>query len=112
METLIPRVAQRGSAIIEARGASSAASAANAALDHMRDWLLGSNGQWVSMGVSSTGGYGIPRGLICGVPAICSPGSIERVEGLELDDFQNVMIQRSVTELVEERDAVMRILAE
>ncbi|MDE1917241.1 MAG: malate dehydrogenase [Sphingomonadales bacterium] len=111
-DTLIPRVAQRGTAIIEARGASSAASAANAALDHMRDWLLGSNGEWVSMGVSSTGEYDIPEGLICGVPAICTPGAIERVGGLELDDFQHRMIQHSVSELVEERDAVVRLLAE
>ncbi|MDE1918821.1 MAG: malate dehydrogenase [Sphingomonadales bacterium] len=111
-DTLIPRVAQRGSAIIEARGASSAASAANAALDHMRDWLLGSNGEWVSMGVSSIGEYDIPEGLICGVPAVCTPRAIERVRGLELDEFQHRMIQHSVAELVEERDAVMRLLAE
>lgn len=107
---MIPQVAQRGTAIIEARGASSAASAANAALDHMRDWLLGSDGRWVSMGLSSTGEYDIPQGLMCGVPAICSPGSVERVSGLRLDDFQHIMIQRSVAELVQERDAVSLLL--
>jgi len=111
-DTLIPQVAQRGTAIIEARGASSAASAANAALDHMRDWLLGSDGRWVSMGLSSTGEYDIPEGLMCGVPAICSPGSVERVSGLRLDDFQHMMIQRSVADLVQERDAVSLLLKE
>lgn len=110
-ETLIPKVAQRGSAIIEARGASSAASAANAAIDHMRDWMLGSDGRWVSMGLSSTGAYGIPEGLYCGVPATCTAGSIERIEDLKIDEFQRRMIDRTVAELVEERDAVRALLA-
>ena len=81
-ETLIPKVAQRGTAIIEARGASSAASAANAAIDHLRDWMLGSNGRWVSMGLSSDGTYGIPEGLYCGVPATCHAGAVKRIQGL------------------------------
>src|SRR3546814_1159739 len=76
-ETLIPTVAQRGTAIIEARGASSAASAANAAIDHMRDWIQGTQGGWVSMGVPSDGSYGTPPGLICGVPVICAGGRSE-----------------------------------
>ena len=105
-DTLIPRVAQRGTAIIEARGASSAASAANAAIDHMRDWWHGSDGRWVSMGLSSTGEYGIPEGLFCGVPVTCGTGSIDRVTGLDIDEFQRLMIDRTVAELIEERDAV------
>jgi malate dehydrogenase len=104
-------VAQRGTAIIEARGASSAASAANAALDHMRDWLLGSNGsgcRWVSPRPANTT---FPRADLRRARHL-HPGAIERVGGLELDDFQHRMIQHSVSELVEERDAVVRLLAE
>ncbi len=110
-DTLIPKVAQRGSAIIEARGASSAASAANAAIDHLRDWVLGAGDRWVSMGLSSTGDYAIPEGLYCGVPATCAAGVIQRIEGLEVGDFQRSMIERTVAELVEERDAVRALLA-
>src|SRR5699024_11509210 len=84
--TLIPTVAKRGAAIIEARGLSSAASAANAAIDHIRDWILGSNGQWVTMGIPSDGSYGIPEGIMYGVPVICENGEYKRVEGLEIDD--------------------------
>src|SRR5881394_4049247 len=83
----MPNVGKRGAAIIEARGASSAASAANAAIDHVRDWVLGSDGRWVSMGVASDGSYGIPEGLICGFPCTCDAGRWSVVEGLELDDF-------------------------
>ena len=105
-DTLIPTVAQRGTAVIEARGASSAASAANAAIDHMRDWILGSDGRWVSMGIRSDGSYGIPEGIICGVPVMCRDGKYERVTGLPVDDFARRMIDRSVAELADELAAV------
>ncbi|MFN8160677.1 MAG: malate dehydrogenase [Solirubrobacterales bacterium] len=103
----IPRVAKRGAEIIEARGASSAASAANAAIDHVRDWVLGTPGEdWVSMGVPSGGSYGIEEGLICGHPCRCSGGSYSIVEGLEIDEFSRERIDASVAELRSERDAV------
>jgi malate dehydrogenase len=105
-ETLIPTVAQRGTAVLNARGASSAASAANAAIDHMRDWLHGTNGRWVSMGIASNGSYGIPEGLICGVPVTCTAGAYNRVDGLAIDDFARRMIDRTVAELKEELAAV------
>ena len=105
-ERLIPEVGKRGAAVIEARGASSAASAANAAIDHMHDWINGSDGDWTSMAVISDGSYGIPEGLMSGVPVICSEGAFARVKGLELDDFQRRMLDRTVAELIEERDAV------
>jgi malate dehydrogenase len=106
----IPTVAQRGTAVIEARGASSAASAANAAIDHMHDWVHGSDGRWVSMGVPSDGSYGIPEGLICGVPVTCAAGRFERVQGLELDAYARTMLDRTVGELNEERTAVAGLL--
>ncbi len=106
-ETYIPTVAKRGTAIIDARGASSAASAANAAIDHMHDWLLGTNGGWVSMGLPSDGSYGIPEGLHSGVPTICANGSYERVTGLPIDDYTRSMIARTVAELQEEIDAII-----
>ena len=103
----IPRVGKRGAEVIEARGASSAASAANAAIDHVRDWVLGTpDGDWVSMAVPSDGSYGIDEGLIAGVPVTCSGGEWSRVEGLEIDDFSRSRIDASVTELREEREAV------
>ncbi|MFG1464212.1 malate dehydrogenase [Xanthobacter sp. DSM 24535] len=105
-DTFIPTVAKRGTAIIEARGASSAASAANAAIDHMHDWFQGSNGDWVSMGLPSDGSYGIPEGVYAGVPAICANGGYERVTGLPIDDFARTMIDRTVAELTEELDAL------
>jgi malate dehydrogenase len=105
-DTFIPTVARRGTAVIEARGASSAASAANAAIDHMRDWIQGSGGRWVSMGVPSDGSYGIPEGLICGVPVTCADGAYKRVTGLPIDDYARGMIDRSVAELVEELEAL------
>ena len=105
-DTLIPTVAQRGTAIIEARGASSAASAANAAIDHMRDWILGTDGDWVSMGIRSDGSYGIPEGIICGVPVTCAGGTYQRVSGLPIDDFARQMIDRTTAELVDELSAV------
>lgn len=101
-DTLIPTIAQRGTAIIEARGASSAASAANAAIDHMRDWISGTDGRWVSMGVRSDGSYGIPEGIVCGVPVTCAGGAYHRVTGLPIDDFARRMIDRSTAELTDE----------
>jgi malate dehydrogenase len=101
----LPDVGKRGAAIIEARGSSSAASAASAAIDHMRDWVLGSDG-WVSMGVASDGSYDIPEGMICGFPCTCSAGKWEIVQGLELDEFSRAKIDASVQELVGERDTV------
>ena len=103
----IPRVGKRGAEVIEARGASSAASAANAAIGHTRDWLLGTpDGDWVSMAVPSDGSYGIDEGLIAGVPVTCSNGEWSLVEGLEIDDFSRRRIDTSVAELREERDTV------
>ena len=101
-DSFIPTVAQRGTAIIEARGASSAASAANAALDHMRDWIMGTQGRWVSMGIPSDGSYGIPEGIICGVPVTCTGGTYHRVTGLPIDAFARRMIDRTVAELRDE----------
>jgi malate dehydrogenase len=106
----IPTVAKRGAAIIDARGASSAASAANAAIDHIRSWHLGTpEGDWVSMAVPSDGSYGVPEGLISSFPCVCEGGSYSIVQGLELDDFSRSRIDASVAELVEERDAVAEL---
>ena len=102
----LPDVGKRGAAIIEARGASSAASAANAAIDHVSDWVSGTDGGWVSMGVPSDGSYGIPEGLICGFPCTCAGGEWSIVQGLELDDFSRQRIDISVAELTSERDTV------
>ena len=103
----IPTVQQRGAAIIEARGASSAASAASAAVDHMRNWALGTaEGDWVSMAIPSTGDYGAPEGIITSFPCTASNGQYEVVTGLEIDDFSREKIEASWAELVEERDAV------
>lgn len=101
----LPRVGKRGAEIIEARGSSSAASAASAAIDHVNDWVTG-NVDWVSMGIPSDGSYGIPEGLICGVPCICTDGEYEVVQGLEIDDFSRAKIDASVAELISERDTV------
>jgi malate dehydrogenase len=106
-DTFIPTVQTRGAAIIEARGGSSVASAANAAIDHMHDWVLGSRANdWVSMGVCSTGQYGTPEGLIVGLPCTCANGEWSVVEGLDLDEFSKPRIDASVAELAEERQAV------
>ena len=105
----IPTVAKRGAAIIEARGLSSAASAANAAIDHVRDWVLGSNGKWVTMGVPSDGSYGIPEGVMFGFPVTTENGEYKIVQGLEIDDFSRAKIDASVAELVEEKDAVTEL---
>ena len=103
----IPTVQQRGAAIIKARGASSAASAANAAIDHMRDWTLGTpDGDWVSMAIPSDGSYGIPEGIISSFPVTCEAGEYEIVQGLELDDFSRSRIDASADELINERDTV------
>lgn len=106
-DVFIPTVAKRGAAIIDARGASSAASAANAAIDHVRDWVLGTpDGDWVSAGVVSDGSYGIPEGIISGFPCVSRGGAWEIVPGLEIDDFSRTRIDASVAELQEEREAV------
>ena len=106
----IPTVQKRGTAVIEARGASSAASAANAAVDHMRDWVRGTpEGDWVSMGVPSDGSYGIDEGLIAGFPVTCSNGSYEVVQGLELNDFSRSRLEVTVNELKEERETIKRL---
>ncbi len=105
--TFIPTVAKRGAAIIEARGASSAASAANAAIDHMRDWALGTpEGDWVSMSVPSDGSYDVPEGIISSFPCTTSGGEYTIVQGLDIDDFSRTKIDASAAELVEERDTV------
>jgi malate dehydrogenase len=109
-DEFIPTVAKRGAAIIEARGASSAASAANAAIDHVHDWVLGTpDGDWASMGVPSDGSYDVEEGLISGAPCECSDGEWKVVEGLEIPDFSRERIDASVTELKEERDAVKEL---
>ena len=106
-DVFIPTVAKRGAAIIEARGASSAASAANAAIDHVHDWVRGTrDGDWVSAGVPSDGSYGVPEGIISGFPCISRNGSWEIVQGLDIDDFSRARLDASVAELQEEREAV------
>jgi malate dehydrogenase len=106
----IPTVGKRGAAIIAARGASSAASAANAAIDHMRDWALGTNGKWVTMGVPSDGSYGIPHDIIYGVPVTCANGVYTRVEGLAIDDYSRSMMDKTLAELQEEQAGVASLL--
>ncbi len=106
----IPTVAKRGAAIIDARGASSAASAANAAIDHVRSWHLGTpEGDWVSMGIPSDGSYGVPEGIISSFPCTCSNGEYSIVQGLDIDDFSRSRIDASAAELQEERDAVAEL---
>ena len=106
----IPTVAKRGAAIIEARGASSAASAANAAISHMRDWVGGTpEGDWVSVGLASDGSYGVPEGLMSSYPCIARNGRWQVVQGLEIEDYSRSKIDVSVAELVDERDAVREL---
>jgi malate dehydrogenase len=106
-DEFIPRVGKRGAEVIDARGASSAASAASAAIDHVRDWIRGTpQGDWVSMAVPSDGSYGIDAGVICGHPCQCSDGEYTIVEGLEITDFSRERIDASVDELRAEREAV------
>jgi len=110
-ETFIPTVQQRGAEIIKARGASSAASAANAAIDHIHDWVLGSrDGDWVSMAVCSDGSYGISEGLIYSFPVTCQDGEYAIVEGLEIDEFSRDRMEATMKELNEEREAVQELL--
>ncbi|MEN6440167.1 MAG: malate dehydrogenase [Syntrophobacter sp.] len=106
----IPTVGKRGAAIITARGLSSAASAANAAICHMRDWALGTNGKWVTMGIPSDGSYGIPENVMYGVPVICTPGKYERVKGLEIDAFSREKMDFTLKELLEEQAGVKGML--
>lgn len=106
----IPRVAKRGAEIIDARGASSAASAANGAINHIRDWVMGTpEGDWISMAVPSDGSYGIPAGLTYSFPVTCSNGEYNIVQGLEIDDFSRERMEITQKELEEERDAVAKI---
>ena len=109
-DAFIPQVGKRGAAIIEARGLSSAASAANAAIDHVHDWVLGSNGKWVTMGVPSDGSYGIPEGVMYGVPVTCANGEYTRIEGLPVDDFSRAAMDKTLAELEEERAGVAHLL--
>ena len=109
-ETFMPTVGKRGAAIIEARGLSSAASAANAAIDHMRDWVAGTNGKWITMGIASDGSYGIPDGTIYGFPVTCAAGKYQMVKGLEIDEFSRGKMDATLKELMEERDGVKHLL--
>jgi malate dehydrogenase len=106
----LPKVGKRGAAIIEARGASSAASAANAAIDHMRDWVLGTGSRWVTMGVPSDGSYDIPQDIVYGVPVTCANGEYTRVQGLAIDAFSREKMNATLKELEEERAGVASLL--
>ena len=109
--TFLPTVGKRGAAIIEARGLSSAASAANAAIDHVRDWVLGTNGKWVTMGIASNGEYDIPEDVIYGFPCTCANGKYEMVKGLEIDAFSRERMTLTLQELLEEQDGVKHLLS-
>jgi len=109
-DTFIPTVGKRGAAIIEARGLSSAASAANAAIDHVRDWVLGTAGKWTTMGIPSDGSYGIPEGIIYGFPVTCSAGNYAMVRDLEIDAFSREKMNLTLKELEEERDAIKHLV--
>ncbi len=109
-DTYIPTIGKRGAAIIEARGLSSAASAANAAIDHIRDWVMGTGGRWVTMGLPSDGSYGIPEDIVYGVPVTCAGGSYQRVAGLEIDPWSRGRMDATLKELLEERDGVRHLL--
>ena len=108
--TFLPTVGKRGAAIIEARGLSSAASAANAAIDHMRDWALGTNGKWVTMGIPSDGQYGIPKDVMFGFPVTTENGEYKIVEGLEIDAFSQERIDKTLKELTDEQAGVAHLL--
>ena len=110
-DVFLPTVGKRGAAIIEARGLSSAASAANAAIDHVRDWVLGTNGKWVTMGIPSSGQYGIPEDVMYGFPVTCANGEYTVIEGLEIDDFSRERMNLTLAELEEEREGVKHLLA-
>jgi malate dehydrogenase len=109
-DTFLPTVGKRGAAIIAARGLSSAASAANAAIDHMRDWALGTQGAWVTMGIPSGGEYGIPKEVMFGFPVTCAGGEYKIVEGLEIDAFSRECINKTLAELQSEQDGVKHLL--
>ena len=109
-DVFLPTVGKRGAAIIEARGLSSAASAANAAIDHMRDWALGTNGGWVTMGVPSNGEYGIPKDVMFGFPVTCEGGEYKLIEGLPIDAFSQECINKTLAELQGEQDGVKHLL--
>ncbi|CAG1011257.1 malate dehydrogenase [Rhizobiaceae bacterium] len=109
--TFLPTVGKRGAAIIEARGLSSAASAANAAIDHVRDWVLGTNGRWVTMGIASDGSYGIPQDVMYGVPVTCANGAYAIVQGLPIDEFSRERMNHTLKELEEERAGVASMLS-
>jgi malate dehydrogenase len=109
-DTFIPTVGKRGAAIIEARGLSSAASAANAAIDHVRDWALGTNGRWVTMGIPSDGSYGIPEDTMYGFPVVCANGEYTMIRGLEIDEFSRGRMDATLKELFEEREGVKHLL--
>ena len=109
-DTFLPTVGKRGAAIIEARGLSSAASAANAAIDHMRDWALGTNGKWVTMGLASNGEYGIPKEVVFGYPVTTAGGEYKIVDGLPIDDFSRERINLTLKELLEEQEGVKHLL--
>jgi len=106
----LPTVGKRGAAIIEARGLSSAASAANAAIDHVRDWVLGTGGKWVTMGIASDGSYGIPADTMFGYPVTCANGEYTIVQGLPIDEFSQQCINKTLAELNEEKDGVKHLL--
>ncbi|AXT45360.1 MULTISPECIES: malate dehydrogenase [Chromobacterium] len=108
-DVFLPTVGKRGAAIIEARGLSSAASAANAAIDHVHDWVLGSNGKWVTMGIPSDGSYGIPEGVMYGFPVVCENGEYKIVQGLEIDEFSRERMNFTLAELEEERAAIAHL---
>jgi malate dehydrogenase len=109
-DVFLPTVGKRGAAIIEARGLSSAASAANAAIDHMRDWALGTHGGWVTMGIPSNGEYGIPKDVMFGYPVTCAGGQYKIVEGLPIDEFSQGCIDKTLAELMGEQDGVKHLL--
>lgn len=109
--TFISTVGKRGAAIIEARGLSSAASAASAAIDHVRDWVNGTNGKWTTMGVPSDGSYGIPKGVIYGFPTTCSDGEYSIVTGLDIDEFSRKQMDKTLQELEEERAAINHLFS-
>jgi malate dehydrogenase len=109
-DVFLPTVGKRGAAVIEARGLSSAASAANAAIGHMRDWVLGTAGRWVSMGVASDGSYGIPADTMFGFPVTCERGDWRLVTGLSIDEFSRTCLDRTLAELNEERQAIAHLL--
>lgn len=111
VDVFLPKVAKRGTEIIATRGSSSAASAASASIDHIRDWALGSQGQWVTMGVPSDGSYGIPEGIVFGFPVITQQGEYQIVQGLDIDEFSQQRLDLTLQELIEERQAIEHLFA-